>query len=79
MIEKRGGHAHISFLVFGAHAVTLQHGELPVKQQFTEPFNSVTLPVFYKSLELFNSFDTFLPSNSVVCTCEDGGSGFYAS
>jgi hypothetical protein len=39
----------------------------------------VTLPVFYKSFELFNRFDTLFARDGIVRAREDGGSGFDTS
>jgi hypothetical protein len=39
----------------------------------------VTLPVFYKSLELFNRFDALFARDGIVCAREDGGSSFDTS
>lgn len=37
---------YLTLLVFGAHAVALQYGELAVQQQLAEAFDAVALPVF---------------------------------
>lgn len=40
---------------------------MTVEKQIAEPFDAVTLPIFYKGLQLFDGFDTFFAGDGVVC------------
>jgi hypothetical protein len=70
--------AYLALFVLRGHALALQNSVLAVEKKVTETFDAVALPVFYKSLELFDRLDSFFPGNRVVGTCEDGGGGFDA-
>jgi hypothetical protein len=65
------GGTYLTLLILRAHAVTLQYSELAVEQQLAEAFNTVALPVFYQSFQLFNSFDALFTGDSIVCTGKD--------
>lgn len=69
----------VALFVLRAHAVALEHGELTVEEQIAEAFDAVTLPVFYKSLELFDGFDTLFAGNGVVRASKYRGCCFNTS
>ena len=62
---------HFSLLVLRAQALAFQNSKLTVEQQITEAFDSMALPILHERLELFNGFNAFFPSNSIVGSCED--------
>jgi hypothetical protein len=63
---------HVSLFVLRAHTVAFQHSKLAVQEQVAKAFDTVTFPVFYKRLELLDSFDTFFAGNGVVCASQYG-------
>ena len=69
---------YLSFFVLAVHTVAFQYSVLAVEEQFTEPLDSVALPVLHHGLQIFNSLKAIFTINGCVGSLQDSSSGGYA-
>lgn len=69
---------YFAFLIFSWGAVALQNGVSAEKEQEPKALDSMTLPIFNPTFELFHSLELVLVLNGGICACENGGRALLA-